>query len=317
MNIVVHMTECKPNSTIASARVAKFIANTLPDIMLVDTGNKCETAFAKYVEQGLDTLIIVNGPMAFCDFLGSLGDLVTLAKKVVWVQQDYTINPPAAVSKAESPFRKSFADRNLRPVYWSTVEKNIQTPRDHYVNWNQLTFELQPLPELADKPTLLYYGAFRAKRVNDFIKWFVKPMYDVVISTTPIRGKKFKELDSAIQIVQPFTSLADLPKCSATLYIEDERSHREFHSPANRFYEMLSAGIPIFFDYASIKMLAKAGINVPEKWTVKHSGELMNKLEVYDLKEMQAEQRALWGGVPYVQLLHNQVNDAWRKLNAL
>lgn len=313
MNIVVHMTECKPHSTIASARVARFIVETLPDMILVDTEHRAKQALINVAEFGLDKLIIVNGPMAFCDFLEPLARLVDEAKQVIWCQQDYTINPPAAESKAESPFRKAFADKKLRPVYWTTVEKNVKTELDSYVNWNQLTWDLQELPELSDEPILFYYGAFREKRLDSFNKWFKDAPYQVHVSTTTLRGKKFKAIDENIKIVPPFTSLDDLPRCSATLYIEDARSSKEFHSPANRFYEMLSAGIPMFFEANTVKMLSKAGVNVPDKWIVADQGHLSSAMEMHNLDDMRQKQRAMWSQ-DYIDILRSQLMQAWGKL---
>lgn len=312
MNIVVHMTECKPHSTIASARVARFIVQTLPEFLLVDTAQKAEECLEKTDSQGLDTLIIVNGPMAFCDFLEPLARLVANAEKIVWVQQDYTINPPAQVSKAESPFRKAFADKKLRPVYWTTVQKNVLTSQDSYVNWNQLTWDPQPVPRVHEEPVLLYYGAYREKRHDCFVKWLADAPYKVRVSTTPIRGKKFKSLCDKIEIIPPFSSLKEMPSCRASLYIEDAKSHVEFHSPANRLYELLSAGVPVFFDSKTIPMLAKAAFYVPDEWIVSTQKDLHTKLE-NATEDMVYEQRRLWSK-DYVGELRQQVLDAWEKL---
>jgi hypothetical protein len=43
------------------------------------------------------------------------------------------------------------------------------------------------------------------------------------------------------------------------LYVEDRLSSREFHSPANKFYEMLSSGLPMIFAPECGTMLRKAG----------------------------------------------------------
>ena len=139
---VVHMTECKPHSTVASARVARFIKDTL-GVTLIDTKDVARDRIASCFFP--ERLIIVNGPMAFCDFLEELAVFVRAAKKVVWVQQDYTIMPPAAISNAESPFRKAFAERNLRPVFWTTCKDNVRTEYDRYINWNQLTYDPREL----------------------------------------------------------------------------------------------------------------------------------------------------------------------------
>ena len=313
-NIVVHMTECKQNSTIASARVARFIVDTLSEARfnLVDTKEKAGLSVGVAAQTELDHLIIVNGPMAFCDFLPELGALVAMANRVIWVQQDYTIMPPSPVSRAESPFRKVFSARNLRPDFWTTVKKNILMPNDHYINWNQLTYDLQSPAVLSQEPVLMYYGAYREKREHDFKFYFQDAPYRVDVSTTPIRGKKFKAFDSKINIIPPFTSLSEMPVCSASLYIEDDRSHGEFHSPANRFYELLSAGIPIIFDVRTTKMLAEAGIVPKPEWVVRSQSDVLEFINqpLEKLERVRDEQREIWNK-DYVSELKQWLLEIW------
>jgi hypothetical protein len=282
---------------------------------LVDTYDRAQL----FLEHGgpVGTLIIVNGPMAFCDFLEPLAELVRRAEKVIWVQQDYTIMPPSASSKAESPFRKVFADRNLRPIFWTTVTNNRKTTEDRYINWNQLTYNQQTMPELSDEPVLLYYGAYRQKREGDFKKFFAHPLrtYPVRISTTALRGKKFTALDpkNEIEIIPPFTGLDAMPACRAGLYIEDSVSHKEFHSPANRFYEMLSAGIPILFDRNTLPTLAGAGYKPEPEWVVGSVYDLNTTMskdkEWFNMARVQ--QRAKWHE-DYVSQLRDKLLEIWR-----
>lgn len=320
MNIIVHMTPCKPNSTIASARVARFMLETLnkgegsgEHFTLVDTLQTAEMAVL--LNGSVDTLFIVNGPMAFCDFLEPLSHLVRKAKKVVFVQQDYTIMPPSASGSAETPFRKVFRDLGLRPIFWTTVQKNVSATWDRYINWNQLTYDPQPFPVLPEEKSLLYYGAYREKREPMFIKYFHKAPYFVNVSTTTLRGKKFKMIDPTIGIIPPFEGIANMPVCSASIYIEDPKSSREFHSPANRFYELLSAGIPIFFEESTLKMLGQASIVPDPDWVVKCPQELYSKMISMDLDAMRKAQRMKWH-TDYVGELRIRLQQMWQELKA-
>ena len=308
MNYVVHMTECKPHSTIASVKVARFISDTL-GIELVDTSEK-----AKSAEQKIKHLIIVNGPMAFCDFLEPLSVMVWNAENVIWVQQDYTISPPSAHSKAQSPFRKVFADRMLRPMFWTTCKNNVKELGDKYINWNQLTYEPMSFRMMKDNH-VLYYGAFREKRIKSFERFFLEENLPLTISTTTLRRKKFEALGVRANFVPPFENvIREACHFDAALYIEDEKSHKEFHSPANRFYEMLSAGVPIFFDIESVPMLKQAGIYVPEKWCVKNGADLYQKYMQEDLITMRQEQRVMWDK-DYVSELKQRLLEIWKELN--
>lgn len=314
MNIVAHLTPCTPGSTVASARVARFVVNTLncydDKFTLIDTLSKAEDYLTYHDVIG--TLFIVNGPMAFCDFLEPLAAMVRMANKVVFIQQDYTIMPPGPQSKAESPFRKVFADLKLRPAFWTTVKKNIQQPGDKYINWNMLTYDPQPFPDLALDHSLMYYGAYREKREPMFKKYFVGTPYRVEVSTTTLRGKKFLALDDKIKIIPPFVGLANMPRCTASLYIEDPLSSKEFHSPANRFYELLSAGIPIFFDRGSLGMLAEAGIVPVDAWVVNGKEELYRKMIHFDMDQMRCDQRTRWES-PYVARLQERLLKIWQE----
>lgn len=314
MNVVVHMTKCAPGSTVASARVARFIVETLgrdSPFTLVDDRDGAHCVAKAHT---IDTLFIVNGPMAFCDFLPQLSLLVRMASRVVFVQQDYTIMPPKPESKAESPFRKVFADLQLRPIFWTTVRKNVQTSKDQYINWNQLTYDPQEFKPMPADQHLLYYGAYREKREPLFKKYLANAPYDVHVSTTNLRGKKFKALDENILIIPPFSHIANIPMASASIYIEDPLSSKEFHSPANRFYEMLSAGIPLFFEASTLGMLAQASIFPRDSWVTYNSLDLYKRMEILDLDTMRREQRELWDA-DYVDNLEMNVLNAWHDLN--
>jgi hypothetical protein len=299
------MTECKPNSTIASARVARFICDTL-GLSLIDTKERAK-------DKGpIEKLIIVNGPMAFCDFLPELATLVRRSKQVVWVQQDYTIMPPSANSNAESPFRKVFAELKLRPVFWTTCRNNVITEDDRYINWNQLTYDPHPFRMLSNN-CVLYYGAFREKRQESFKRFFTGTC-PITVSTTTLRRKKFEAIGANVKFIKPFENvIKEACRFDAALYIEDERSHREFHSPANRFYEMLSAGVPIFFDIRSVKMLREANIIVPEKWQVENAADLEHMYRSTDLLAMRNEQRNLWT-TDYVAELKSTLLEIYNEL---
>jgi hypothetical protein len=48
------------------------------------------------------------------------------------------------------------------------------------------------------------------------------------------------------------------------LYIEDAHSHKVYTSPANRFYEMLSAGVPMLFDRSTLGTFQQAGYDTAQ-----------------------------------------------------
>jgi len=234
-------------------------------------------------DEPLKNLVIVNGAYAFAGntILEGLGRAIEQAENIIWVQNDFTIIPPKHTGRAESPFRKAFRNRyneKKNPVmFWSTVRNMTRpgiSPSGHlvgegsrYLNWNVLTMDYPTNmhAEFYDRPfnnCMVYYGSFRKERIPYFDRYFKNPKIPIIISSP---SRKFAENYSSSMITHEpkFEDLRyDLCNYGLGLYIEDKRSHKEFHSPANRFYEMLSAKVPIVFQYESKIMLNQAGYDV-------------------------------------------------------
>lgn len=294
-----------PTSMVASVRIARFLEPLLGARVLWDQ----EVATVRKE----DTLFIVNGAFAFCKFLPELAQAVRTAKRLVWVQNDYTIVPPKQESSAESPFRAAFrqrAEAGLPPVdYWTTVMKNsLLTTRSRYVNWNSLTYLPYTEKEIAQNRThltdLFYYGSYRQNRAGAFRRYLLQTEVPVYISSPS--DKFLTELGMGpISVGKPIKEnfYAELASHGLGLYIEDEKSHKEFHSPANRFYEMLGAGLPMVFQPEAVDMLARAGIDCTP-YVIAGPGDLrafMRKRNV-----LGQQQRRTWAK-PYAELLTNEV----------
>lgn len=283
-------TFAKPvlNGVVASNRIADFISKELGIPVLWD----------QQIAQRWETLFIVGGAFAFCNALEHIAVAIEESKRVIWIQNDYTIIPPKPESRAESPFRKAFRIRkenNLSNMdYWTTIEKfSNMTPYSRYVNWNMLTYEPitdneyeQIRKSAVDK--VLYYGAFRKDRIRAFdtffnmkeIKWFISG------------NSKFQERYPHLIIEEKLERTnfyKELAKYKSGLYIEDEKSHKEFHSPANRFYEMLSARLPMIFQREAFSSMRKANFDI-SPYTAINQNEFLKLLENSDqIRERQQE----------------------------
>lgn len=268
-----------PESTVASGRIATFIAETLKLQLVWDNGWSWPNPI------NIDTLIIVNGAFAFCKHLETLAWLVGKAERIVWVQNDYAIKPPGTESAAESPFRKAFRTRaqaNKRGVdWWTTCWPNAAATKvSAYINWNALTYEPMPFRNEKKVPALFYYGAWRPQREAYFNRYFDPPKIDTVASSTSDKFSRFAKLGSGgtFTLVDPVARslfYETLSKYALGLYIEDVKSHGGDHSPANRFYEMLSAGLPMVFQPEALPGLHRAGIKFTpsmERVAVLHQG---------------------------------------------
>lgn len=304
------------NSMVASVRIAYWLQRQL----------KCEMTWqGDIADMKPETLIIVNGAYGFSKYLEPLSVAIMAAKNVIWVQNDYTIIPPRTEGEAASPFRRAFvvrkADGKNDTIFWSTCEKWYERKGSHYVNWNQLTFdEDYDLKVIAKRrktatDTLFYYGSFRdgsgkSSRVPIFDRYFMSPEANVVVSS-PV-DKFAKRYESPRVLHVPAITDNFFPVLGSHglgLYIEDRKSSEEFHSPANRFYEMLSAGLPMVFMPESGSMMRKAGFN-PEPYYVSKARDVTKMMARRE--EIGKEQREAWASDPgfFRKNLLNQLNTA-------
>lgn len=332
MNKIFSFVKVTDSSIVASARIARFVSD------LIETPLCWDAAIG---DDPLDVLVIVGGAYAFAgdDVLSSLGEAIRQTRRLVWIQNDYTVVPPKDQSGAESPFRRAFRDRassGAAPTdFWSTV-KTMTRPGlvvdktktgwrvgedSRYVNWNALTFDTADRRFVTadvdtDKESLFYYGSYRDGpgkkcRVKYFDQYFVAPMTRTVVSSP---SSKFAERYSDVTCVPKLTGSLSHALCryGLGLYVEDPRSHEEFHSPANRFYEMLSAGLPMIFQPESKRMLAEAGYDVSEftAWRSEVPGMMAINATIA------ARQREMWWETALAEKksLERLVQSAWVKV---
>lgn len=308
--IVFSFAKPSPESTVASARIANFLAETIQAKQVWD---------AEIAAVEPDVLFIVNGAFAFCKYLPELAVAIRRTPRIIWVQNDYTIVPPKSDGAAESPFRKAFVERKAAGLpdldYWTTIERNATlTDQSRYINWNSLTFEPITSGGPVTSQSLLYYGAFRNKRVAYFDRFFKQSTHSICISST---SQKFRDryatepnlLFSDGLVREEFYNF--LSTYAYGLYLEDAPSHGTFMSPANRFYEMLSAGLPMLFQRESVNMMAKAGYDVLP-YVIYSTRELREWLPKRD--EVAAAQRQAWSVFDYRSCLRDSVLSRYSEL---
>jgi len=262
------------DSMVASQRIAMLISKELKVPITTDLNIDEQP-------DKVDLLLIINGAYGYCRCLNRLGPLVERSERVVWVQNDYWIIPPKAQSGAESPFRLAFRNRAAAGKdhihYWTTIKDNVKaTKYSSYVNWNALTLDDKVTESQIKARRVLagddvfYFGSWRDGRAKYFDRYFTNPIVNITISSPLVKGKnKFAEkykspkIKHVDKITENFYTY--LGARGMGLYLEDRKSHSEYHSPPNRFYEMLSAGLPIVFQSESGSTLRQAGYN-PEPY---------------------------------------------------
>lgn len=259
MDCVLHLIKCPETSTVASTRIARWLSKLL-DIPLVDRENMVNS---------YRNVLFVNSGSAFCDFLSEVAEIIEQCKRMVWIQNDYTIYPPTQVRKVMNQRDDLIVER------WSTIPKlpnhyaklkiwtRLPLQATEYINWNKLTYKLLKRKQPTEEG-LFYYGAYRQDREELFKTYFGLPtLYDIIISASKKAEKKFEDLNLIIDFIGPMKNLVeDMQQFQATIYLEDFKSNSIYCSPANRFYECLSAGVPILFDKSCVNTMACDGFNV-------------------------------------------------------
>ncbi len=321
------------NSVIPSVHIARYLGQLLEVPLSWDGCGEHVDA------RPLDVLIIIGGAFAFAggDLLGHLGNAIVQADRVVWVQNDFTVIPPKEDSGAESPFRKAFRTRGAegKPAvdFWTTVQDMTRPgvsrsghrigEYSFYANWNALSMterEIKPIADRNHKEYMVYYGSMREYRVHLFDKYFRKPSVPLAISCPSdkfmVGAKGVKPyIHPLITHVDRFTELLDsLSEYGLSLYLEDKKSSTEFHSPANRFYEALSAGTPMVFPPDAMRMMEKAGYEIGDfvLWQPEEAVPLMEEAK---LVEMQSAQRELWfnQAMKEREALSQTIVNAWSR----
>ena len=259
---VIHFTKCSPTSTIASARIARFIQEELENsripVSLIDTKEKADLC----IRERFDVLFVVNGPFGFCDWREECVGIVKKADYIIYVQNDYAIKPPSQFKKAGIKFDE---------IYTTCKGEG------RYINWNQLTYNKDLINAkgkgLHSIDGLLYYGAFREGREAYFKTYFDTYMYRTNISTTPKARAKFQAINSQKNnhFYGPFSQLAMMKNFKTSIYIEDKGSHNQIHSLANRFYEMLSANLAILVDVNAVPIFEWSGLELHDSFIVERA----------------------------------------------
>lgn len=317
-DLILHLSKCSPTSSVASVRIAYFLERML-GAPIYDQKGKFE------LPESIDNLYLVNGIGRFCGFLDELEDIAAKSKRVIWVNNDWAGNMNIPTQSRRAINRLSIPVTTL-----TTIPDRVKLPGDAYVNWNKLTFKLQPFQEMKI-PGLFYYGAFRQGRKVYFDRYFrgvsehfdrkrnligrhEASLYPVHISTSTITQKKFKELNEEIQFMKTFKSLSDIGSYQATIYIEDKHNHTEYGSPANRFYECLSVGLPMFFDESTVGTMKTAGYDV-SKYVVNSQRDVLKMLQMSE--EIRQEQRELWAQRDYLKELEEEFSVAHKFIDAM
>jgi hypothetical protein len=230
-------------------------------------------------------LIIVNGPVVFCNFDDLIEQAIYRTRNLVYVQNDYAIEVLKSTGNPNQKNRLRAAMYHFKGKlsYWTSVEPTLErAPKTStLVNWNALTW--RPVKDNTVKPVdkrVLYYGAFRKARLPSFDTYFKEHGSRFYLSTTKTGAKQFQERYPALDVGNAVQDVIEefRGRFAAGLLIADRLSNKVYHCPPNRWYEMLSMGLPVLVDAPCRTTLERAGYVVPESDAVRSPQDILDLL---------------------------------------
>ena len=288
------------NSVIASSKIANFLSSKF-DIPIYGKHN-----YRTYdIKRKLDFTFLMNSGFGCVldspkEYFGTwIPEVVKKSNNPIYVTNDYKLLYPCGHTRDINP---------KKYIYWSTIAdyngrlcKNLI-----YVNWNKLSYDPLPLRKEYEFDKCIYWGAYRLHRVNYFKEYLNNKK--VTISTSKRAEKGFVEVCPEAKIVRNFERLySSIRRYACTIYLEDYT--KKYCSPANRFYEAISAGVPMFFQAESVNHMKTAGYDV-RKYVVNNKKELLNKIK--NSGEVMKEQ-SLWRR-DYIKELNEEVDKAIKEI---
>lgn len=279
--IVLHVNTASRESVSPTMRIARFVADELrlPLVHNVETAKReLMPALGK-----LDVLFLKLGVLKFSQHREEAVELVRRARLVINLENDCTFKPDKRLNRED--MRK-----------WSTVEYSLGLKGDQYINWNKLTWsdwhaksEQLQIPE---HMRVLYYGAYKDIRESSFSRYFGTTKFPLTISSFR-GGPKFKVITkNTAEIIGAFKDKTMPQRYALTIYMEDDYSHAQYSSPANRFYECLQLGVAQVFDNKSVWTLERAGYRVPGNAIVTGPNDVAQALKNW--RHLQHWQRQHW-----------------------
>jgi len=278
----LHVNSCKEDSISTGVRLCKYLSEYLR-IPFIHNKISAITYMDNY-----DILFIRYGILLYCDFREELFKIYKNAKRIIALEEDYTIGVDYRLTKL-----------NPSLEIWTNMPWRLKEHKGRFVNWNRLTWE----HGLKHKDPLLlglgYYGSYRPDREIYFKKYFKDASYKIYISTFPRNSLKFRDLNHNIKVFEPFRSRNLISAFQNVLYIEDTFTHSHYNCPANRFYECLCRGVPLLFDKSCERTFKKAGYII-DPFIVNNQTDVHNK--IFCSEQIRALQKEQWYKNYYLEL---------------
>lgn len=163
----------------------------------------------------------------------------------------YTViaNHEAAISKVVKKYTKDWQKVNLNSLVFN--------PR------RELEVDMLSTP----RKGIIYYGSYRKGREASFRKYLNSDK--LVISTHPRNKENFQYIGCfGLFISRINWNRRGLMDFAASLYLEDDVTHKSYNYLANRFYEALNYRTPTIFSAECENTIEMCGYNIPDNLVV-------------------------------------------------
>lgn len=248
---ILSFTPLFTDSIMAHLNIGRWIARKTGAVCL-DTPE----AFKMMGGQEYEHLFLINGASLYSDTRdlvhAMMNKHLASGRPVILCVNDYSLDP-------SGPVKRVMYEPNFFCL--GTIAAYFKKPCG-YLNWNSLTVFPKSFPRSnPNRPyDVGYYGAYREGRIESFGR-FMDSDFVINVLCTP-RTVPFYQKHRGAAPVLGWQNLGRfLLNTKFTLYLEDDKQHKEYHSLANRFYECVSAGSVLLFDARCARTLAKAGFS--------------------------------------------------------
>ena len=206
------------------------------------------------IEGGYDKIIFVHAShYAYTDYawLEASPDA-----DLYYITNEYNLGEPRTLWMAAKAGRKYTVIANHPSKPSKVVMKYVSDWK--ICNLNSLCYEGQRIDMFSEKQNkAVYYGSFRKKRGDYFIKYLSSP--HLITSTHSKNHEKFAGLGLSPNFVKRINWDSEgLSSFRFSLYIEDTTTHEHYNYLANRFYEALIWDCVPLFDQSCANTLEKS-----------------------------------------------------------
>lgn len=268
---------------------------------------RIDVLLAKHKKFDANDVIINIGNHQYLgsQLLNELAESISKVNRTVFFMDDYQAPPPTQLRKALTKSSNLLLTNIKDPI----IRKSLQHFETVYINLNKASFKKLPLKPSLYFGSFIYWGICRLNREQYFYRYFKPKLYSTYVSTSDRQHKKYSDLYINYRPLEKIQLPNDLQNYGFTVYIEDKSS--PLHGISNRFFEAVSAGLPIFFDCDSI-----LHIKLPdhaENYIISNAEQILER----DLQKTQIEQRELWGRRHYRKELEEDLAKTFYKYGIL